>query len=323
MNNRISELLKIDYPVISAAMNWVTSAEFVAAVSNAGGMGVLGPNAGQTKVASSLEEFSHNTRIEIRKIRELTNKPFAVNYIFPLEKDLHSPFSEALFKVLVEEDVKTVLAIGYEMNAREVEKLKEHDFTILYRPLSPTVQGLMEAERIGVDSIIVTGREAGGHLSHYDISTLSLVSQITSSVQIPVIAAGGIVDGKSAKAMFAMGAEGVYMGTRFLTSSENPASLSAKQAIISADSEDFLELEGVHERTLPTEAGKTAYKLLKTGEMDEALPFYRDGIRKGILEGDLVNGTISVSPAAGAIKQMNTCKEIIDEIVQCIEGYDK
>lgn len=318
MNNRITKLLNLDYPVISAAMNWVTSAEFVAAVSNAGGMGVLGPNAGQNKPASSLEEFSHNLRMEIRKVKQLTNKPFAVNYIFPFNADETSPFTAALFEVLIEENVKTVVAIGFKMIASEVEKLKKHGFTIIYRPINPTVQSSIEAEQIGVDALIVTGREAGGHISQYDISTLSLVSQVTSVVSIPVIAAGGIVDGKGAKAVFAMGAEGVYMGTRFIAAHENPASFAAKQAIINTSSEDFLELEGANERTIPTEAGKQAYELLKNGKKDEALKFYKDGIKVGILEGDLVNGTVSISPAAGGIKQINTCKEIIEEIAHSI-----
>ncbi|WP_039834017.1 NAD(P)H-dependent flavin oxidoreductase [Paenibacillus sonchi] len=318
MNNRITKLLNIDYPVISAAMNWVTSAEFVAAVSNAGGLGVLGPNAGQNMPASSLEQFSGNLKSEIRKVKQLTNKTFAVNYIFPHNEDESSPFTNALFDVLVEEQVKTVVAIGFKMIRSEVEKLKKHGFTILYRPINPTVQSSIEADQLGVDALIVTGREAGGHISQYDISTSSLVSQVTSVVSVPVIAAGGIVDGKGAKAVFAMGAEGVYMGTRFITALENPASITAKQAIINVNSEDFLELEGANERTIPTEAGKKAYELLKNGQKEEALKYYKDGIKIGILEGDLVNGTLSISPAAGGIKQINTCKEIIEEVAHSI-----
>ncbi len=320
MNNRITELLGIEKPIISAAMTWVTSAEFVAAVSNAGGMGVLGPNAGQTEAASSPEDMADRLTKEIHKVRELTNKPFAVNYIFPMGGASEDPFTNAVFEVLIKENVKNVIAIGTEVVESEMRRLKEHNVNVVYRDLSPTVEKLLDAEKSGVDALIVTGYEAGGHMSEYKISTLSLVPQVTSKVKIPVIAAGGIIDGRGARAAFSMGAEGVYMGTRFIATKENPASIETKKAIINVKSEEFIEFKSGqgHLRTIPTEAGKKALELINQGKSDEAYKYYGNGFKIGMLDGDLINGTISVSESAGGIQQILTCQEVVDEIFNSI-----
>ncbi|MCY7766797.1 nitronate monooxygenase [Bacillus inaquosorum] len=321
MKNRITKLFNIDYPIISAAMTWVTSAEFVAAVSNAGGMGVLGPNAGQAEKSSSPEDTAERLRKEIQKVKQLTEKPFAVNYIFPMGDNKENPFTNAIFDVLVEQKVKTVVAVGQKVIQKEVSRLKEHNINIIYRDLSPTAQKLVEAEKSGVDALIATGYEAGGHMSDYKISTLSIVPQVTSLVEIPVIAAGGIIDGKGAQAAFAMGAEGVYMGTRFIATKENPASDATKQAILKVNSEEFIEFKSRigNLRTIPTEAGIKALDLIKQGKLDEAYAYYGNGFKIGMLDGDLVNGTISVSEAAGGIKEIKTCAEVINEIMSTLE----
>lgn len=321
MNNRITELLGIEYPIISAAMTWVTSAEFVAAVSNAGGMGVLGPNAGQIDKATSAEDMAERLTIEIGKVRALTDKPFAVNYIFPMGGASEDPFTNAVFEVLVKEDVKYVIAIGLNVVERELKRLKEHNIRVIYRDLSPTAEKLVEAEKAGVDALIVTGYEAGGHMSDHKISTLSLVPQITALVKVPVIAAGGIIDGRGTKAAFAMGAEGVYMGTRFIATAENPASIETKKALIDVKSEDFIEFKSGmgHLRTIPTEAGKKALELINEGNHVEAYKYYGDGFKIGMLDGDLVNGTVSVSESAGGIHEILTCREVIEEIATAIK----
>lgn len=312
--NRITKLLGIEYPIISAAMNWVTSAEFVAAVSNAGGMGVLGPNAGQTQNPKSMEEYAENVRNEIRKVKKLTDKSFAVNYVFPFNENDIQPFTTLLFNILLEEEVKYVVAIGTKMIASEMKKLKEHGIIVLYRPISPTVENIMEAEQHGADAVIVTGSEAGGHISEYNVSLLTLLPQVTAAVSVPVIAAGGIIDGRGAKAAIAMGAEGVYMGTRFIATVENPASAAAKQAIIGVKSEEMIELAGAHERTIPTPAGVMAYHLIQEGQAEEAIPYHKNGYKEALLLGNLDHGTISVSPSAGGIKEISSCEQVIQEI---------
>ncbi|MDT2674980.1 NAD(P)H-dependent flavin oxidoreductase [Enterococcus dongliensis] len=318
MENSVTNLLNIKYPIISAAMTWITSAKFVAAVSNAGGLGVLGPNAGQNKAASTPLENAENLRNEIRKVKQLTDKPFAVNYIFPMGSAIEDPFTSAIYDVLVEEEVKIVIAIGQSVIQNEVERLKKQNITIIYRDLNPTVEKLMEAEKSGVDALIVTGYEAGGHMSKFKISTLSLVPQVAKKVSLPVIAAGGIIDGDGAKAAFAMGAEAIYMGTRFIATTENPASISAKKAILTAKSEDFIEFKSgaSHLRTLPTEAGKKALELINLGKADEAYTYYGNGFKLGLLDGDLTKGTISVSEAAGGITEILSCAEVINQIMK-------
>ena len=144
--------------------------------------------------------------------------------------------------------------------------------------------------------------------------------QITSLVNIPVIAAGGIVDGQGAKAAFSMGAEAVYMGTRFIATEENPASIDTKKAILNVKSEEFIEFKSAvgNLRTIPTEAGKKALELINQGKPEEAYKYYGEGFKIGMLEGDLVNGTISVSEAAGGIQQIITCQEVVEEIVHSL-----
>lgn len=132
------------------------------------------------------------------------------------------PFTTLLFNILLEEEVNYVVAIGTKMIASEMEKLKEHGIIVLYRPITPTVENIMEAEQHGADAVIVTGSEAGGHISEYNVSLFTLLPQVMAAVSVPVIAAGGIIDGRGAKAAIAMGAEGVYMGTRFIATVENP-----------------------------------------------------------------------------------------------------
>ncbi|WP_405152378.1 NAD(P)H-dependent flavin oxidoreductase [Paenibacillus sp. FSL K6-0108] len=199
-------------------------------------------------------------------------------------------------------------------------KLKKHGITItvLYRPITPTVQNIMEAEKHGADAVIVTGSEAGGHISQCNVSLFTLLPQVTAAVRIPVIAAGGIIDGRGAKAAFAMGAQGIYMGTRFIATMENPASHAAKRAIVQVNSEDMLELEGVHERTISTPGGVIAYRFIKEGESQEAIPYHKNGYKEALLLGNLDQGTISVSPSAGGIHEILTCQEVIDDIVNQI-----
>ncbi|WP_405152289.1 NAD(P)H-dependent flavin oxidoreductase [Paenibacillus sp. FSL K6-0108] len=159
--NRVTEILGIDLPVIQAPMSWVTSGELVAAVSNAGGMGTLGPNAGQTTVASNAIETAERLRNEIRKTRKLTDKPFGVNYILTPVGAGEKPYSTAILNVLIEEKVKVVFTVGGS-NPSEVKKLKELGFTVVYRELTPSIEGAKAAEQAGADIIVATGFDEGG-----------------------------------------------------------------------------------------------------------------------------------------------------------------
>lgn len=314
-HSRITALAGIRYPLIQASMVWLNSAELAAAVSNAGGLGVLGPNAGQRTVTHDGEEAAERMRREIRKTRALTDKPFAVNALLPIAGlELSTKYAAPLFRVLLEENVRLVITSGdrTEEGDQQIRRFKDEGFTVIHRDLSPIVESALHAESLGVDALIVTGHEAGGHLSEHRISTLALVPQVVTAVGIPVIAAGGIVDSKGVKAALGMGAEGVYMGTRFIAVTESPASLKTKQLLVNTRSEDLIELKTpVGTMTaIPTDhdvvQGET--DLVKIGQR------YIGGIKRAMLDGDIANGFTTVSEAAGGIHAIQTAKEVIDEI---------
>lgn len=310
--SRITSLLNIQYPVIQAAMTWLTSAELVASVSIAGGLGVLGPNAGQTEHAKNASDAAEKMRNEIQKVKAMTDKPFAVNYILPLSGDKKSlEYASTLLNVIIEEKVKIAVVVSYgnESDMTSIKQLKKAGIKILYRDISPTVTKALAAEKIGADALIVTGHEAGGHLSKHQISTLVLLSQVIDAVNIPVIAAGGIYDAKTAKAAFAMGAQGVYMGTRFINTLECPASQSCKEAIIAVNSEELVVISEplVHVRVIA--------KRNKHGQFLTTPEDYIGSFRQSMLLGDVDNAFICVSESAGAIHNIISCQELIEEVM--------
>lgn len=305
---RIEKLLGIRYPVIQASMVWLNSAELAAAVSNAGGLGVLGPNAGRRETTGDANKTAELLRLEINKTRELTDKPFAVNFLLPIKGvDISYKYAEPIMAVLLQEKVEVVITSGKDISKgiEYIDRLKQAGVIVIHREISPTVENALLAEKSGVDAVIVTGHEAGGHLSDHRISTLVLLSQVTDAVSIPVIAAGGIYNLKTARAAVAVGAEGIYVGTRFITTAESPASEAIKNAIIQVRSEDLLEIN--------TPAGDIrviATKRILSGHGDSEV----GSIKTGMLDGDLDNGVICVSESAGGIKQISTAKEVIDEM---------
>lgn len=200
-------------------MVWLTDARLVAAVGNAGGMGVLGPNAGQTVVTRDAEGTAGNMRAEIRKVRELTDAPFAVNAL-PTQgrEDIYTP---PMLKVIYEEKVPAVVFVGEPDEAMFAE-LKTHNVKIIYRSLNPSPANAREAERYGADIIVATGFDEGGTLPDMTLGTFSIVPLIVDAVDhTPVMAAGGIADHRAFDAALALGAGGVYCGTAFLMSKES------------------------------------------------------------------------------------------------------
>ncbi|WP_411703884.1 NAD(P)H-dependent flavin oxidoreductase [Edaphovirga cremea] len=306
--SRIEKLLGIRYPIIQASMVWLNSAELAAAVSNAGGMGVLGPNAGRKDVTGDPLKTAELFREEIRKTRALTDKPFAVNFLLPIEGvEISYRYAKPLMDVILEEGVKIVITSGKDITQglEHIDRLKSAGAIIIHREISPTVENAITAEKAGVHAIIVTGQEAGGHMSDNRISTLVLVSQVTDAVKIPVIAAGGIYNVKTANAAIAMGAEGVYMGTRFLMTCESPTSEAAKQAILAVRSEDLVVIN-----TRAGDVRVVATKRIKNGQGDSEV----GSIKTAMLDGDLDNGIISVSESAGGISTIASAKDIVEEM---------
>ncbi len=304
---KLQTLLGIETPVIQASMVWLNSAELAAAVSNAGGLGVLGPNAGRKVTHGGIDDTAEAFRQEIRKTRSLTAKPFAVNYLLPIEGvDISFKYAEPLLEVILQEKVGIVITSGKDVTKGEqyIRRLKDAGVIVIHREISPTVENSMVAESMGVDAIIVTGHEAGGHLSEHRISTLVLLPQVTDVVKIPVIAAGGIYNQKTAKAAMAMGAAGVYVGTRFIATFESPASLNTKQAIVNVQSEELLEIN--------TPAGDIrviATESIRAGRGESEVGV----IKKGMLDGDHQQGVITVSGAAGGIRTISSVKDVVCE----------
>lgn len=310
-HSRITKLLGIQYPVIQAAMNWLTSAEFVAAVSKAGGLGVLGPNAGQTEFATSALDAAEKMSTQIRKVKQLTDRPFAVNYILPIHgNDKSIAYADSLLDVILAEGIKAVVMVSYgdESDHSSFQRLKDVGIKILYRDISPTVSRALHAQEMGVDALIVTGHEAGGHLSRYQIGTSVLLSQVIEAVSLPVIAAGGIYDEKTARAAFIIGAEGVYMGTRFINTTECPASILCKEAIMAVHSEDLVILTEPFGQFRVIGKQNDDHKMLTSAGI----------FRQSMLLGDMDNAYICVSESAGGIHNIISCQALIEEVMGII-----
>lgn len=322
IKNRITEILNIKYPVIQASMSWITSAELVAAVSNAGGMGILGPNAGSTTLTTDPVETAERMRDEIIKTKNLTDKPFAVQYFIPAPGDTYG-FSSKILEVIREEKIKylLVLGMGFGNEVEEVKKLKKEGFIVIYRDLNPSVESAKNIEGAGADIIIATGYDEGGGLPSHSIGTMTIVPLIADAVNIPVLAAGGIVDNRGVKASMILGAEGVYIGTRFIASKECRASDVCKQDIVNSKTTDLIEIKAIPTwRCTPHNLSLELYEMGQKGatpaEINEKLG--SGGIRIGMLEGDLINGINTVSSSIELIKDILSCQEIIEELVKDI-----
>ena len=228
MQTRLTHLLGIQHPIILAAMAWVTNAEMVAAISNAGALGTLGPNAGSRAVTTDVDETGERLREQIKKVRSLTDKPFAVNFVVGAA-GLDKEFSERCIEVGIEE--KVPVAIVSQGSAKvHTARLQEAGMKVIH--VCASVAHAVGAQKAGVDAVVASGTEGGGHSGFDQNTTFTLVPQVARAVKIPVIAGGGVADGRQLVAALALGAEGVYVGTRFIATEECPAHGRYKQAIL-------------------------------------------------------------------------------------------
>lgn len=298
MKTRITEMLGIEYPIIQGGMAWVAEHHLAAAVSEAGGLGLIGG-------ASAPGEVIRN---EIRMVKELTDKPFGVNIM------LMSPYADELAKVVVEEGVK-VVTTGAGNPAKYMKMWKEAGITVIPVVASVALAKLME--RGGADAVVAEGTEAGGHIG--EATTMTLVPQIADAVSIPVIAAGGIADGRGIAASFMLGAEAVQMGTRFVVAKESIVHENYKQRIIKAKDIDSAVTGRTHGhpvRCLRNQMTREYNKLEAEGKSFEELEYLTLGtLRKAVMDGDVTNGTVMAGQIAGMITKEQTCKEMIDEMM--------
>ena len=299
MKTRITELLGVEYPIIQGGMAWVAEHHLAAAVSEAGGLGLIG---GANAPAEVVRE-------EIRKAKKLTGKPVGVNVM------LLSPYAEAVAKVVVEEGVQ-VVTTGAGNPEKYIERWKSAGIKVI--PVVASVALARRMERYGADAVVAEGCESGGHIGEQ--TTMTLVPQIVDAVSIPVVAAGGIGDGRGVAAAFMLGAEAVQVGTRFVVATEAVVHDSYKQRVIKAkdiDSAVTGRSHGHPVRCLRNQMTREYERLEREGRSFEELEYMTLGaLRKAVQEGDVVNGTVMAGQIAGLISREQTCKEIIEEMME-------
>ncbi len=297
MKTGITELLGIEYPIIQGGMAWVAEYNLAAAVSNAGGFGIIG-------AASAPPEI---VREQIRKCKELTDKPFGVNVM------LMNPNAEEVAKIVIEEGVKAVTT-GAGNPAKYIPMWKEAGVKVM--PVVASVAMAVMMERAGVDAVVAEGMESGGHIGQ--TTTMALLPQVVDAVNIPVIGAGGIADGRGFAAAIMLGAEAVQMGTAFLVAKENIVHENYRNKVIAAKDIDSVVTgtsTGHPVRGLRNHMTKEYLRLEKEGATIEELEQITLGaLRRAVIDGDAKDGTVMAGQIAGLIKKEATCKEIITSI---------
>lgn len=298
MKTKVTELLQIEYPIIQGGMAWVAEHHLAAAVSEAGGFGLIG-------AASAPPEI---VREEIRKAKELTDKPFGVNIM------LLNPNADEVAKIVVEEGIQAVTT-GAGNPEKYMPMWKEAGVKVI--PVVASVAMAKRMERYGADAVVAEGMEAGGHIGNQ--TTMALIPQIVDAVNIPVIAAGGIGDGRGVAASFMLGAEGVQMGTRFVVADESIVHDNYKDRIVKAKDIDSVvtgQSTGHPVRCLRNQMTKEYIKKEQKGVPFEELERMTLGsLRKAVMDGDILNGTVMAGQIAGLVSKRQSCKEILQEIM--------
>lgn len=299
MQTRITQMLGIKHPILQGAMAWVSLPPLVAAVSNAGGLGTL---------CGSI--FSPDElRQQIAQIRALTDRPFAVNLM------ANAVCLDELMDIIVEERVAAV-TYGVGNPERIIRRAKAGGVRCI--PVVGSVKQAVRAERDGADAIVVGGMEGGGHVGH--LSTMAMLPQVIDRVRVPVLAAGGIGDGRGLAAALTMGAEGVQMGSRFIVTQESPVPANIKQCIIAANTEDTVitgNITGIRCRVLKNRMAERFLEMEATNaSKQEMMAFGYGKMHRAFVEGDEEEGSIMVGQVCGLIDDVPTCAELMDRMVE-------
>lgn len=306
MKTEVTELLGIKYPIIQGGMAWVADYHLAAAVSEAGGLGIIGAGGAP---AGWVQE-------QIREARKLTDKPFGVNIM------LMNPEADRIAQVIVEEGVK-VVTTGAGSPEKYMKMWKEAGVRVI--PVIASVALAKRMERCGADAVVAEGTESGGHIG--ETTTMALVPQVVDAVHIPVIAAGGIADGRGIAAAFMLGAKAVQMGTHFVVVKESIVHQNYKNLVIKAKDIDTRvtgRSTGHPVRVIRNKMTKEYLKLEQEGAtLEELEKFTLGGLRKAVVEGDTDNGSIMAGQIAGLIKEEYTCKELIEHLVAQTEALMK
>ena len=297
MRTKITELLQIEYPIFQGGMAWVAEHKLAAAVSNAGGLGIIGAASAPPEVV----------REEIRKCKELTDKPFGVNIM------LLNPNAEEVAKIVVEEGVQAVTT-GAGNPGKFMELWKNAGVKVI--PVVASVAMAKMMERAGADAVVAEGMESGGHIG--STTTMALVPQVVDAVSIPVIAAGGIADGRQLAAAFALGACGVQVGTCLLVSEECPVHENYKAALLRAKDSDTIvtgRIGGTPVRVLKNRMSREYVRQEKAGADKMELEKYTLGsLRRAVFEGDTATGSLMAGQVAGMLHEIKPLRQIFEEL---------
>ena len=298
IKSRICEMLRIKYPVFQGGMAWVADASLAAAVSNAGGLGLI----------SSVNAGTEAVRNEIRKCKEMTDKPFGVNIM------LQAPNAGEIAQMVVEEGVK-ILTTGAGSPAQYMEMWKAAGIKVI--PVVASVALALKMQSAGADAVVAEGAESGGHVG--ELHTMPLIPQIVDALDIPVIAAGGICDGRGAAAAFMLGADAIQVGTRFLSAEECTAHQEYKDKILKASDISTIvtgKTLGHPVRSLKTPFSKSFAKMESDPNVtpEEILAFGTGALRKAVKEGDR-NGSYMAGECAGMVKKIEPAKAIVEDLI--------
>lgn len=315
MRTRVTELLGTRYPIIQGGMQWVGTAELASAVSNAGALGIL---------TALTQPTPEDLRKEIERCRNMTDQPFGVNFTI-LPTITPPPYAEYL-QVIMESGVKILETAGN--NPKDfIGKVKERGIKVVHKCTS--VRHALSAERAGVDAVSIDGFECAGHPGEDDIPNLILIPAAVRALKVPVIASGGIGDGRGMAAAFALGAHGVNMGTRFMTTKEAPIHDSIKQALVKA---------GERDTNLIFRTMRNTARVFKNAVSDQVVALERSGAkfedvrplvagtrgRQALEEGDIDGGIISAGMVVGLIDDVPSCAELVERMVaECREHLRK
>jgi len=303
---KVTEMLGIEYPIIQGGMAWVGRAELVAAVSNTGGLGIIG---------SITFDSAEGLRKEIHKTRRMTDKPFGVNITaYPAARPIPN---DEFVEVVLEEGVPVVETSGRRPD-QYMERFKKGNVKVIHKV--GAVRHALSAQRIGCDAVLALGFEAAGHTLMDDVTLFNLVPRMVDSLTIPVIAAGGMADARSFVAALALGAEGIMMGTRFIATRECPAPQNIKEALVEAKETDTVIILcslANQDRVLNGKVAERVLEMERRGaSLEELLTVIGGGTSKtAITQGDLSIGTMDCGQGVGLIDDIPTVKEVIDGII--------
>jgi len=312
IKTRITELLGIKHPIIQGGMQWIATAEFAAAVSNAGGLGIM-----TALSCASGDEL----RSEIRKLKSLTNKPFGVN-VSMLPVVTFTEIYDEYFSIVADEKVKVV-----ETSGRNPEQylpiLKKAGVKVIHKV--PAVRFAKKAEAVGADAVTIVGVECGGHPGMDEVTSLILVPKAAESLKVPLIAGGGFCDGKGLVAALALGAEAILMGTRFMATQECAIHQNFKDWLVKAEETDTMLVERSIKNAARVRRNKAAEEVLELEKggagLNDLMPLIAGKIgREAYLSGDLDMGVIACGQTVGRIRNVPTIKELIQEIMSEAEG---